>query len=136
MPMIAVLGATPYYVLMDGKRRIGPIVVRLQTGAECSPIYGFSDKNLYDKFCMNSQLALTPYPLVKGYLRTRASALDDGLELVVFDAPGPRESYLHAATMEAVLEAHENRKSHVTGAYRLVFDQQAEAYRVEEVSCD
>ena len=134
MPMSAVLGATPYYVLMDGKRRIGPIVVRLQTGAECSPIYGFSEKDPYDKFCVNSQLVLTPYPLVKGYLQNQASTPDDGLKLVVIDATGPREPYLHAATMQAVLEAQENRMTHVTTAYRLVFDREAEAYSVEELS--
>ena len=134
MPMSAVLGATPYFVLMDGNRRIGPKIVPLDVGIECSPIYGFSNKDPYDRYCLNSQVALTPYPLVKGYLRKQASAPDAGLKLVVVDAAGPREPYLHAATMEAVLEAHENRMSHVTPAYRLVFDQQAEAYRVEDVS--
>jgi hypothetical protein len=132
--MSAVLGATPYYVLMDGNRRIGPHIVPLDVGIECSSIYGFSDKDPYDRYCLHSQVALTPYPLVKGYLRNQTSAPVDGLKLVVVDAAGPREPYLHAATMEAVLEAHENRMSHVTAAYRLVFDQQAEAYRVEEVS--
>ena len=42
--MSAVLEATPHYVLMDGKRRIGPSVAQLQTSTECSPIYGSSDK--------------------------------------------------------------------------------------------
>ena len=134
MPTSAVLEATPYYVLMDGNCRIGPKTVPLDVGTECTPIYGFSDKDPYDRYCLNSQVALTPYPLVKGYVRSQASAPNDGLKLVVVDAAGPREPYLHAATMEAVLEAHENRTSHVTAAYRLVFDPQAEAYRVEEVS--
>ena len=83
---------------------------------------------------MNSQLALTPYPLVKVYLRNQAGAPGDGLKLVVVDAAGPREPCLHAATMEAVLEAQENRTTHVTAAYRLMFDQEANAYRVEETS--
>ena len=39
-----------------------------------------------------------------------------------------------AATIEAVLEAQESHAAHVTAAYRLTFDQQADAYRVEEVS--
>jgi hypothetical protein len=134
MPMSAVIADTPYYVLMDGNRRIGPKVVRLHAGMECSPIYGFSDKGPYDKFCMNSRQALTPYPLVKVYLRDQAGATGDGLKLVVIDATGPREPYLHGATMEAVLEAHENRMTHVAAAYRLVFDQEANAYRVEEAS--
>jgi hypothetical protein len=36
--------------------------------------------------------------------------------------------------MEAVLEAQENRTALVTVAYRLLFDQEANAYRVEEAS--
>ena len=134
MSMIAAVAGTPHYVLLDAIRRIGPTVVPLRSGGECSPIYGFSDKGPYDKFCMNSELALTPYPLVKVYLRSQAGAPGDGLQLVVLDAAGPGDPFLHAATMEAVLEAHENRMSHVAVAYRLVFNQQAEAYRVEEVS--
>jgi hypothetical protein len=134
MPMSAVVAGTPYYVLMDGSRRIGPEVVQLHSGIECSPVYGFSDKGTYDKFCMNCQLALTPYPLVKVYLRNEAGAPGDRLKLVVLDAAGPREHYLHAATMEAVLEAQENRTTHVTAAYRLMFDQEAKAYRVKEAS--
>ena len=35
-------------------------------------------------------------------------------------------------SMESVLEAQENRTTHVTAVCRLVFDQQANAYRVEE----
>ena len=133
MSTVAVLGATPNYVLMDGKRRIGPSVAQLPMGAECSPIYGFSDKDPYDTFCAKSQLRLRPYPLVKGYLRDQTNEPDDRLKLVVIDAAGPQEPCIYAATMEAVLEAQENRRTHVTTAYRLVFDQQAEAYRVEEM---
>jgi hypothetical protein len=118
---------------MHGNRRIGPNIVPLDEGLECFPIYGFSGKDPYDRFCMNGQLALTPYPLVKGYLRNQASAPDDGLKLVVLDAAGPREPCLHAATMQAVLEAQENRMNRVTIVYRLVFDREAEAYRVEDV---
>jgi hypothetical protein len=134
MPMSAVVADTPYYVLMDGNRRIGPKVVQLQSEIDCSPIYGFSDKGHYDKFCSHSQRALTPYPLVKLYLRDQASAPGDGLRLVVLDAAGPREPCLHTATMEAVLEAQENRTARVNAAYQLVLDQEADAYRVEEVS--
>ena len=133
-PMSATSEATPYYVLLDGDRRIGPSIVPLDAGIDCSPLYGFADKDSYDKYLLKSEAALTPYPLVKGYLRQRASAPDDGLKLVVVDAAGPREPHLHAATMEAVLEAHENRTSRVTATHRLVFDQQADAYRVEVAS--
>ena len=54
---------------------------------------------------------------------------------MVIDAVGPTEPCLHAATIEAVLEAQENCTAHVTAAYRLTFDEEANAYRVDE-PCD
>ncbi len=132
--MIAVVAGTPYYVLMDGKQRIGPKIIPLVSGIECFPIYGFSDKGLYDKFCTSSHLALTPYPLVKGYLQRQTEMPGKGLQLVVVDAVGSGEHLLYAATMEAVLEAQENRTTHVTVTHQLTFDQEADAYRVEEAS--
>ena len=135
MPMSTVAASTPNYVLIDGNLRIGPKVVPLDAGTECSAIYGFSDKGPYDKFCTNSQQALKPYPLVKGYLRNQMDAPGDSLKLVVIDAAGPSEPYLHAATIEAVLEAQESRAAHVTAAYRLTFDEEANAYRVDK-QCD
>ncbi len=132
IPRSATDAGTPYYVLLESNRRIGPKVVQFPAGMACAPIYGFSDKGPYDQFCSNSQLALTPYPLVKVYLREQAGTPGDGLKLVVVDAAGPCEPYLHAATMAAVLEAQENHTTHVTAGYRLIFDQEADAYRLEE----
>ena len=132
MPNSAVVALTPYYVLMEGNQRIGPEVVPLHSGDECLPIYGFSDKGPYDTFCKSSRLALKPYPLVKHYLQNQAKTLGKILKLVVIDAAGPRDPCLRAATMAAVLEAHENRTVQVTVGYRLVFDQEANAYTVGE----
>lgn len=133
MPMSAVAAGTPYYVLMEENRRIGPTVVPLASGLACTAIYGFSNKGLYDTFWANSQLALMmPYPLVKGYLRNQVNEAGNGLKLVVLDAAGPLESPLHAASMEAVLDAQENRTTHVTTEYRLIFDQETKSYRVED----
>ena len=120
---------TPRYVLLDGNRRLGPKVIPLDSEGECSVIYGFSDKGPYDRFCGNSDLALRPYPLVEGYLRNQVGVSDGDLKLIVLDADGPRARCLHAATMEAVLQAQENRIAHLTTAYQLVLDQQANAYR-------
>jgi len=134
MPMNAVVASrTPYYVLMDGDGRIGPNVVQLDAKNECLPIYGFSGKGPYEKFCTNSEQALKPYPLVKGYLQDQANTPGDCLKLVVIDATGPSEPNVHAATMAAVLEAQMNKSTHVTTAYHLMFDHQANAYHVEEV---
>jgi hypothetical protein len=132
MPMNAEVAGTPYYVLMDGKRRIGPSVVKLPSGVDCLPIYGFSDKGPYEQFRLNSQQALTPYPLVKFYLKNQADESGGELKLVVVDAAGPREPTLRAATMQAVLEAQEKGTTHVAARYQLMFDQEASAYRVEE----
>ena len=132
MPMNAVVASTPYHVLMQSNHRIGPHVVQPPAETECVTIYGFSDKGPYDRFCSNSPLALTPYPLVKVYLRAQAGTTGDGLKLVVVDATGPREPYLRAATMAAVLEAQETHAPHVSAAHRLIFDPEANAYRLEE----
>jgi hypothetical protein len=131
MPTIATFVDTPYYVLMDGKRRFGPELVPIPSGTACTAVYGFSNKECYDKFCANGQLALIPYPLTKFYLRNQPDQPGDALDLVVIDAIGPREPCLHAATMEAVLQGQEDRRPHVTGAYELTFDQKAAAYRVD-----
>jgi hypothetical protein len=133
MPSNAML-ATPYYVLRDGNHRIGPAVVQVSSGIACLPIYGFSDKIPYDNFCSESQLELTPYPLVKGYLQSQVETQGEGLKLVVLDAAGPREPALHAATMEAVLEAQENRTTHVTATHLLRFDHKASVYTLVEVA--
>lgn len=121
---------TPYYVLMEGKRRVAPEVVPLPLGTLCSVVYGFSDKACYDRFCANSQLALVPYPLTRFYLQNQADTPGDRINLVVVDAAGPHESRLQAGTMEAVLQGQEERTPHVTAAYQLTLDPEAAAYRV------
>ena len=128
--------STPQYVLMDGNRRIGPKVVRSETGEDCLPIYGFSAAGAYEKFRLHSEQALTPYPLVKVYLQMQVDDSGDDLKLVVVDAVGPHDLNLHAATMEAVLEAHENRTNHVTARYLLTFDQELSAYKLKRFLCD
>ncbi len=130
MPISTVAVSTPMYVLIDGKLRIGPKVVRSEAGTSCSPIYGFSGKESFDKFCSNSQRALKPYPLVNLYLQSQIDTPGDSLKLVVLDAAGPFEPCIHAATMEAVLEARVNRAAQVIAAYGLTFDEVANAYRI------
>ncbi len=134
MPIITAAAGTPYYVLLEGSHRIGPEIEPLVSGTGCSVIYGFSDKGSYDRFCANSHLELTPYPLVRAFLRSQADTADGCLKLVVVDAAGPCEPSLQAATVDAVLQAHENRSPQVTAAYRLSFASEANAYRVEEAS--
>ena len=71
--MTALLVKTPSYVLLDGKHPLGPNLLRPNDGPEAVAFYGFSDKPPYDRFCANCELALRPYPLVKGDLKTDCS---------------------------------------------------------------
>ena len=130
MPLIELMACTPAYVLMDKNGRISPKVALLDSGRSCTAIYGFSEKDLYDKFSLQCNMALTPYPLVKGYLQNQHDSADDSLKLVVVNAAGLDEPFLDAATIEAVLEAQENRASRVAVKYRLAFDQKTNDYTV------
>ena len=132
MPTTATFVDTPFYVLMDGKRRFGPEVAPLPSGTTCLAVYGFSDKGHYDKFCTKSQVALTPYPLTKFYLHEQSDGPDGGLNLVVVDAAGPDEPCLQAGTMEAVLQGQADRTPHVPAAYHLTLVPEDAAYRVTE----
>ena len=130
--------ATPYYVLMDGKQRRGP-ALHASSSKTCVAIYGFSDKSPYDKFLNRSEQTLTPYPLVKRYLSSQIAAvdsdtpLDSCLKLVVLDAAGPDAPLLYATTMEAVLEAQENRTPQVAVSFLLSFDGTSATYQITRV---
>ena len=124
---------TPHYVLLKEHHRVGPKMVPSRSGIECTAIYGFSDKGPYDTFCAHSNQVLMPYPLVKFYLREQTSAVGGSLKLVVIDAVKFDDSCLHAATMEAVLQAHENRLSQMIATHELTFDHESNAYRLDEV---
>ena len=124
MPTNVDAAETPFYVLLEGSRRIGPQVA----GAESEAfIYGFSDKGPYDKFCADCELSLKPYPLVKGYLRNQ---VDEGCaKFIVVDAEGPRQNSLRAATVKAVLEAQESQSLQVATACCLIYDEEANEYQ-------
>jgi hypothetical protein len=72
--------------------------------------------------------------LASEVLRSERAHLDILRAIVVVDAAGPRDTYLQAATMEAVLDARGNKMIQVTAAHHLRFDQDAKAYRTEEAS--
>lgn len=133
MPTTNSRADTPQYVLMSDKRRIGPTVIQLESDAACSAIYGFSNKGPYDKFVASSTLALTPYPLVRGYLRGESDSRGEELKLVVVDATGPDQPRLLAATIETVLESQESKTTQVVVTHQLAFDAAANGYRVSEV---
>lgn len=134
MESIAV--ATPYYVLLDGKLRVGPTILSILPDRNYTAIFAFSDEQPYKIFCENSNVALTPYPLVKGYLRNQMMESVDSELLIVVDASGPNGSQLNAATASSVLEAQENRSKQVPISFELHFDREAQAYRATKISLE
>ena len=134
--MNALSTSTPLYVLLDDKLRIGPSLTASQSGPQYTAIYSFSDKQPYDLFCANCDLPLTPYPLVRGYLKNQIADAGEAVHFVVVDAAGPREGKLNATTMGSVLEAQEQKANHVNISFQLMQDPGSQAYRVEKASCD
>ncbi len=127
--MNPLLTDTPRYVLLNGRERVSPKLLASNAQPIYLAIYGFSDKGPYDVFSANSKLALTPYPLVEGYLQNQLT--QSGIDhLVVVDAEGPNEGQLRAATMKSVLEAQQSQASHVAVSFRLILDQESQSYRV------
>lgn len=131
MSAIAVSVDTPLYVLMEGHARIGPRMAIPGLEGSGKPFYGFSAPSAYERFRANSIQALTPYPLVKVYLRLRMDEPGGSAELVVIDAAGPRDETIHAATVEAVLAALETGTTRMTAECALEFDQKDDAYRIQ-----
>jgi len=124
--------STPNYVLLSGKTRIAPTVLPMSSGRACTALYGFSDKDPYDTFRQSSETPLTPFPLVKVYLKTLIESGPENLHLVILDAEGPGDAILQAATTESILESHLAQSATVLAQYSLSFDSQANAYRIQE----
>lgn len=122
----------PRYVLLNGVGPLGPSIGPADTGCERLVVYGFSDKVAYDLYRQQSEQSLTPYPLVKQYLRNHIQASDDQLAIVAIDPSSSRDACVRAATMEAVLKAQESRVSQVQVSHCMTLDEESNAYVVSE----
>jgi hypothetical protein len=120
----------PVYVLLEGNEKTGPKMLATKSGIEYRAIYGFSDKPFYDRFSAQSDKALTPYPLVQGYLRGQIEEAGDVIMLVALDALSPDDEVLRAVTMSAVLDACASQQDHVSGSCRLIRNAQSRSYQV------
>ncbi len=94
-------------------------------------IFGFSDKPEYEVFLKVSSMALTPYPLAKGYLENQIGLEMSAVTLVAVDAASPHQLVFHAATMEAVLESFQSELDEVAITHQLILDEFSEHYRVQ-----
>lgn len=126
---------TPRYVLLNNKQRMAPQLLAQPGGPKYEAIYGFSTKQSYELFIANSDLPLTPYPLVKRYLRERMAESASVIPLAVVDADGPLAAQLNTASMENVLASQETNANRVAISFQLTRDQDSGAYVVHEVSC-
>jgi hypothetical protein len=129
--MLIVSAKIPRYLLRDGLGYASPQVLQQPFEMGLTVLYGFSDKPEYDAFISSSELPLTPYPLVKGYL---ARAIDKNLlQLVVLDAGTSQQTLLQASTFEAVLDSLCNKLDTVPVTHRLTVEKANTAYLVEEI---
>ena len=126
--------ATPQYVLRNESYAFGPNMTKSSSKLIYKSIFGFSDKPFYDKFSDESQIPLTPYPLVKGYLKNQITAvIDELLNLIIVDATGPAADVVYAATMDSILVAHESGDKQILATHLLRFDPKVNAYGLEAI---
>lgn len=132
--MVDGFAKTPRYVLKDGSSPTCPAISQDSSGEYASVIFGFSDKPEYDAFQSKSTLALTPYPLVKGFLQNQLELNVASLKLIVLDPVSAGEPALYAATFESVLKAFQSDSDIVPLSHRLVLEDSSPDYRIETVS--
>lgn len=132
--MVDGFAKTPRYVLKDGAYPTCPSVLQVSSEDHATVIFGFSDKPEYDIFLSASSLLLTPYPLVKGFLKNQIELNKDSMKLVVLDAISSRQPTLHAATFQDVVESLELNSDAVAVTHRLVKEETSSDYRIETLS--
>ncbi|QDU89240.1 hypothetical protein Pla175_26270 [Pirellulimonas nuda] len=123
------VGATPHYALIaEDNHPLGPSCVT-SDGQSCTAIYGFTNREAYDRFRGSGRPPWRPYPLVVGHLERMLAR--PGLQLVVLDAPGQDEPTLAAAAADAVLAAQSGGALQLTAGYDLSRSPDGTAYLVE-----
>ncbi len=129
MQLSTAVGATPHYALIAGDNLpLGPSCVAAD-GKSCAAIYGFTNREAYDRFRGEGPGPWRPYPLVVGHLERMLTK--PGQQLVVLDAFGPDEPTLAAGTAEAVLKALVDGAPQLTVGYYLSRSREPNAYMVD-----
>ncbi len=134
--MVDGFAKTPHYVLRDGSHPTCPSLCQASLDGGLTVIFGFSDKPQYDAFLAASTLALTPYPLVKGYLLNQVAINVDSLKLVVLDAVSSQQPTLYAATFQSVLESIQMDLENVAVSHQLILEKSSLAYQVKSFAVD
>lgn len=125
---------TPRYVLKDGSNPTRPPVLKSSAKIQPTAIFGFSDKPEYDAFLNASPLALTPYPIVKGFLENQIALSVDAVRLIVLDASSPNQRVFKAATFQSVLESFRLGLDRVAISHQLILDESSQEYLIQIVA--
>lgn len=125
--------ATPHYLLLGDEGPIGPEVEQSDSVTASSAVYGFSSKAHYDRFCAASDLALRPYPLLKGHLRKLGNFTGSRITLIAIDPSGPDELELQTATAESVAQMLETGGEQVPIESHLIASDDGGVYQLRAV---
>ena len=128
MPNDSIICDTPRYVLLEDREPIGPEVIQVSSEGGCVAVYGFSGKQACLVFSTNSDRALRPYPLTKGYLKNRIEEQTDETHLIIIDAVAPTDECLTAATMEHVLAAQNGGGPRMKNGFHIMLCQNSGEY--------
>jgi hypothetical protein len=120
----------PKYVLLHQGKKFGPQVLETTPRTNGIAIYGFSEKATFDAFCQLSKQALTPYPLVKRYLRDQIEAACEKEAVVVVDATSPEALELDGVSMTDLLAAIEHESPDVAVRFRFTKELQSDKYQI------
>lgn len=120
------------YILLKDKQPLGPTVVADRDGTKQRVLFGFSDKGPYDVFIANALDGLTPYPLVKGYLKGLLEENKVKDPVIVLDAMSATEPFFHAATAQSVIACMESHASYIPITLRLDLVHDNGEYQVRE----
>lgn len=125
--------STPRYLLMGSDGPIGPAVIQPESNTRSSVVFGFSSKEKYDLFCATSQVALRPYPLLKGHLNNQTDSTGKQITLVCVDPVGSAEAGYQATTAESLVEALRTSSEQVTVDFHLIANNQGSAYQLRAI---
>lgn len=126
--------AKPRYLLLGSDGPVGPELIRLTTDTDSSAVFGFSSKEHYDRFCAATELALRPYPLMKGHLRRPPEYTGDRITVICVDPGGPVEVEFQATSAESLLLAIETGSDEVPIQFHLIGSPQGSAYTLQAVN--
>ena len=127
------LARTPNYLMMHDHVVFGPKLTTASAEEGAHVVFAFTDKLQYDAFWATMNEKMTPYPLVKSYLRNRLQEDNSVQWLMVLDARNDHETRYQASTFQEVLISMEKRLDSVPITHCLTLDSESIGYAIAVV---